>query len=240
MQDDIRRLEDKIDALTKIVIEKITTEKTERTLLSSPTTAELMKALSLAQKSYKPIVDLSINAYSEIAYASMQRVIDATREALCANGLTVTQIFFDHDYEILHTRLGHSSGEFFESQMIIRANGNDPVALTSYKNWIKRIAYCGIVGCPIPKEDDDAVKYNHSLGNKVALRGSAAKKKDESFELINKNQYDEIILELEGYPDLAQMVLDQLEIESFKEMRQSQFPGAIKGVREEKFKMKIR
>ena len=240
MQDDIRRLEDKIDALTALVLEKVKPVQIARAFLSSLTTAELMKALSIAQKSYKPIVDLSINPYSEQAYASMQRVVDATREPLCENGLTVTQVFFDHDYEILHTRLGHSSGEFIESQMIVRANGNDPVALTSYKNWLKRIAYCGIVGCPIPKEDDDAVKYNESLGDKVALRGSAAKKKNESHEFINQTQYDEIILELEGYPDLAQMVLDQLEIESFKEMRQSQFPNAIKGIREEKFKMKIR
>lgn len=240
MQDDIRRLEDKIDALTALVLEKVKPEKAARTFFSSSTTAELAKALSLAQKDYKPINELKENTYSEIAYASLQQVIDATRPALCLNELSVMQIFFDHDYEILHTRLEHSSGEFIESQIIVRANGNDPVALTSYKNWLKRIAYAALVGCAIPREDDDAVKYNHSLGDKVALRGSAAKKKDESFELINKQQYDEIILELEGYPDLAQMVLDQLEIESFKDMRQSKFPSAIKGIREEKFKMKIR
>ena len=236
MHDEIRRLEDKIDVLTKLVSDRVTTPSLIKRVNQSEATIELSKALSLAQKDYKPITSLNENTYSGIAYASLQQVVNATRDALCANGLSVIQIPFDYMHDasqILHTQLRHSSGEYVESQMIVKANGNDPVALTSYMNWLKRTAYAAIVGCPIPKEDDDCVRYAQGDA-KPLLRGSAAKRKDESYERINKAQYDELILELEGYPDMAQMLMDDHEIDDLHEMRQSKWRAAITKIRENK------
>jgi hypothetical protein len=236
MQDELRRLEDKIDALTKIVQERLTTPTLIKTVNQSTSTVELSKALAIAQKDYKPITYLNENTYSNIAYASLMQVVDATRVPLCNNGLSVIQILFDYMHDasqILHTQLRHSSGEYVESQMIVKANGNDPVALTSYINWLKRTAYSSIVGCPIPKEDDDCIRY--AQGNeKPLLRGSAAKRKDESYERINKTQYDELVLELDGYPDMAQMLMDDHEIDDLHEMRQSKWRAAITKIRENK------
>ena len=237
LEDNIRRLEDKIDILTKIVLERVEPLSYIKKVNQSESTIELSKALALAQGAYKPIKELEENKYSGIAFASIQAVIDATREPLTSNGISVIQVINDYSHDssqIIHTQLKHSSGEFVESQMIVKANGNDPVALTSYISWLKRTAYSSITGCHIPREDDDCIRYQKGSNEKKLLRGSAANRKDESYERINKVQYDELVEELDGYPDMAQMIMDDHEIDDLHELRQSKWKSVITKVRTNK------
>lgn len=229
-------LSDKIDALKSRIDELLKRPTNGKYISKSDKLDELTIALSKAQAEYKPIVNLRDNAYSDIAYASLQDVIDATRPALTKNNLAVTQVLFDYAEDacqILHTQLLHSSGQFIDSQMIVKPNGNDPIAITSYINWLKRIAYSALVGCAIPKEDDDAVRHAKQEAKPI-LRGSAAKRKDESYDRVNKQQYDELVLELDGFPDLAQMLMDEQEIDDLHDLPQSKWRSALNKIRENK------
>jgi hypothetical protein len=237
-------LSDKIDELTKLIDSFIKKPSTGKFINKSSGIELISTALAKAQASYKPIIDLKENTYTEIAYASMQQIIDATRDALTENGLAVVQVIFDYPEDacqMLHTQLIHTSGQFFESQMMVKPNGNDPAAITSYINWLKRTAYSAIVCCAIPKEDDDAVRHAKMLGEgKSPLRGSAAKRKNESYDRVNKQQYEEIALECDGYPELAEMLMRDYEIDDLHELNQDVWRKAITKIRENKLLLKGR
>src|SRR4030042_543816 len=60
--------------------------------MNSETVGKIAKALSLAQSQFKPIKRESVNPFYKSKYADLAAIIEATKDALTANGLTVTQL----------------------------------------------------------------------------------------------------------------------------------------------------
>jgi len=232
-------MEAKLNKILEL-LEKLTQDApASRSFLRSESIDELASALSKAQSEYTEVVSSERNTYSSIAFASLHSVVTATRAALTKNGLSVIQDIFDHDdgASVLHTILLHNSGQFIESQMRIKPNGNEPTEITSYINWMKRTCYSSLVGCPIPNEDDDAESYI-STQRKLPARGSAKRRKDLSYDIISKTQLEELEYELDGFPDTAEEILELYELQNIADLPKEKYRSVIIKVREIKQQLK--
>lgn len=106
-------------------------------------------------KNGKPIPD----------YADLAMILDTVRDALSANGLSVTQSFMPFGNEgtmMLVTTLGHKSGQFQRSFLPMKGNVQ-PQQLAAAATYLKRVALCALVG--IAADDDDDGEIANSSHN---------------------------------------------------------------------------
>lgn len=115
-------------------------------------------------------------------YADLATVIDTARQALAANGLSVTQTFMPFGEDggmMLVTTLGHKSGQFQRSYLPMKGNVQ-PQALASTATYLKRVAMCAILGIAADDDDDgQQANVNHaeaSAGDEMRIVNALIKK----------------------------------------------------------------
>lgn len=115
---------------------------------------ELMAALAKAQSEMSHAVKDSNNPYFKSKYADLPSVWEACRGPLTRNGLAVTQTL-SHDGErtILNTILGHSSGQWIRSAMVLPVQKPGPQEIGSCITYCRRYSLAAIVG--MCQDDDD-------------------------------------------------------------------------------------
>jgi hypothetical protein len=197
---------------------------------------ELASALAKAQAEMKLAGLDSANPYFKSRYADFASIVKASRPALTKHGLCVTQqiIMGEEGQNILLTRLLHASGQFLESMMRIIPAKNDLQTLGSYLTYLKRYAYAAIVGVVASDEDDDgevAMAPARTKQEKGVELNTKYDPREESHELISKDQIAEIEYELAAYPDIAEMVLDGLKLQSIADMPKSKYRASIERIR---------
>ncbi len=208
----------------------------------SKNTQELFTALAQAQLEMPLAIPNKTNPYFMLPYADLAEVIKVSRPSLSKNGLSVMQQILptDEGQSILHTILGHSSGQWIESQNRIIPPKNDISTLNSYITSLKRIAYAALIGVCIADEDDDG-EIAMIKAREIVAKGpsiNAYNPKAQSSDTITKEQLEELEYELSEYPDLAEEVMDQLRIQSLADMPKSKYHASvtrirkIKGIRE--------
>src|ERR1700742_2994944 len=108
---------------------------------------ELMGALAKAQGEMEVAGKDSANPFFKSKYADLASIVSASRPYLAKNGLSVMQkIELDgEDRRILVTILGHSSGQFITSRMIINPLKEDIQSLGSAITYLRRYAYASLV-----------------------------------------------------------------------------------------------
>src|SRR4030043_268043 len=122
--------------------------------MNSETVGQIAKALSLAQSQFKPIKRESVNPFYKSKYADLAAIIEATKDALTANGLTVTQLIQPSpDHVAIETMLIHGSGEWLKSMIELKPKADDPQAFGSACTYARRYALGAILG--VASEDDD-------------------------------------------------------------------------------------
>lgn len=120
---------------------------------------KLLAALTKAQGALKVAKKDSNNPFFKNVYADLVSVIKASREALCANGLSVIQrLDLEEGRLVLLTRLCHSSGQWIESAIAVNPPNNNIQTLGSYLTYLRRYTYAALVGVVASDEDDDAEK----------------------------------------------------------------------------------
>lgn len=108
------------------------------------------------------------------SYADLAAIIKATRPALSANGLSVTQLMHEGvENRYLVTILAHASGQWYRSDTIIPSNLG-PQELGSYLTYMRRYNYCGITGVAAEDDDDGTV----AQGRASQANTSSKKPKD--------------------------------------------------------------
>lgn len=117
---------------------------------TSESVATLAKSLVLAQKKIKHATKDSKNPHFRNDYASLESVIDATKEALLEQDVTVLQ---GMDSDTLVTRLQHASGEFIETSVRLVLSKQDMQGLGSAITYGRRYALAAILN--ISQADDD-------------------------------------------------------------------------------------
>lgn len=198
---------------------------------------DLATALAKAQ-SEMPIAGLNkTNPYFKSAYADMGSIVSASRPYLTKNGLSVLQqiIHQDDGQGILYTILTHTTGQWIQSKARIVPPKNDIQTISSYITYLKRITYAALIGVVTGDEDDDAeaavATSRETFAKGVALN-TKYNPKEEVAEVITKEQLEELEYELGEYPDVAEMVLEGLKIQSLADMPKSKFLASVQRIRQ--------
>lgn len=131
---------------------------------TSPSIANLVAALSVAQSKFRPVTkDRNASIQSKTggsfryAYADLATGIGAIKEALSANGLAVVQPARLGDGSIVVTTLlAHSSGEWISEEMSWPVAASDNRSIGSGITYARRHSLLAMVGAAATDEDDDA------------------------------------------------------------------------------------
>lgn len=196
---------------------------------------QLFAALAKAQGEMQIASKKSENPYFKNKYADLPEMVKASRECLSKNGLSVIQQTQTNNdgQSVLHTILGHASGEWISSQMRILPPKSDVQTLGSYISYLKRYSYAALVGVVASDEDDDG-EVAVATDRDLFAKGPAEtyKPKNESYETVSKDQLDELQYELVNYPDIAEEVLNKMKIQSLADLPKSKFRISIERIRE--------
>lgn len=128
-------------------------------MLHSDQMNEIATALSKAQKSIKGADKSASNPFFKSKYADLGSIIEAAREALTDNGLSVSQCPFSTENRIgVETMLLHSSGQWIISAIDLpmgdeRGKSNAQV-LGSIITYLRRYSYAAMVGVYADDDND--------------------------------------------------------------------------------------
>lgn len=120
---------------------------------------ELFSALSKAQGMIKPAEKDNTNPFLKNKYSTLDACWSACREALSANGLSVTQSLVKEEGQLaLCSVLAHASGQYITSTMPLLIMKQDPQSLGSALTYAKRYLLCAQVGLTSGDVEDDGEK----------------------------------------------------------------------------------
>lgn len=132
----------------------------------------------------------SKNPHFKSKYASLAEVIDTAKPVLAKHGLAIVQLpAYRQDLgPVLCTRVIHTSGQFFEEDMILNPVKNDPQGIGSALTYMRRYSIPGV--CMIASEDDDdgnaaSYKPNVTSVQAKAISMEEAKKNIASFKTVD-------------------------------------------------------
>lgn len=154
---------------------------------------ELFSALAKAQAEIKALpktghVSFGARSYS---HAEFNEACNYLFPILSKHGLCISQTYVNNG-STLKTILGHSSGQFIESDInlcIPHSQIDDPQVFGKHSTYYKRYALMGVVGLSAEKEDDDAVKTHHKPSQQVYAPPSRPAPSQE--DKINSNPFND-------------------------------------------------
>lgn len=162
---------------------------------TSPELNELAAALAKAQGAIKAALKDSLNPHFKSKYADLAGVMEACREPLSANGLSVTQWPGEcaSGQMSMTTMLLHASGQWMRETLSIPLSKVDAQGYGSATTYARRYALAAAVG--VVQDDDDG---NSASNPKGAANDSPAKAPAHS---KLKTELRGLVHELEGIGD---------------------------------------
>jgi hypothetical protein len=137
---------------------------------SSPTTGELVKALSKAQAEF-PVVELdAANPHFRSKFASFRQCSESLRGPLCKHGLSLPDYLpgFMGNQPVLVGTLRHGSGEYLRGVVPLLAGKQDMQGYGAAVTYAKRTLLMALTGAFSGEVDDDGES------NRVSSAASAA------------------------------------------------------------------
>ena len=121
---------------------------------------ELAAALVKLQGEIGAATKGSDNPYFKSKYADLAAIREAARPHLLKNGLAIPQMLFtyidgDNVYVGVTTRVQHASGQWMESDFMLRPTKNDPQAFGSAATYVCRYTLAPIVGLSLVDDDGE-------------------------------------------------------------------------------------
>jgi hypothetical protein len=123
---------------------------------TSDTITKISSALVKAQGELNAVSKDGNNPHFRSKYATLQNIVESTRDTLRKHGLAVVQTFGETDgtYINLITTLLHESGEYISGTFTMRPSKADPQGLGSATTYARRYALSAVLGI-VADEDDD-------------------------------------------------------------------------------------
>lgn len=140
---------------------------------TSETLNELATALVGFHKAMGKVKKEASNPFFKSKYASLPNILDAIREPLTANNLSIVQ--FPSGENELTTILMHASGQFMQSSYVMKPVKNDPQGVGSCITYQRRYAVGAILSLSIDEDDDG----NGASGNTKQPQQPKAKPQEE-------------------------------------------------------------
>jgi len=142
--------------------------------MKSESIKELAGALSKAQGAFDHAKKDVANTFFKSRYADLASVIDAAKQPLADNGLSVVQIvdMTESGDMYLETMLLHSSGEFISGRYPIKPIKPDPQSVGSAITYSRRYAFSAMTGIAADDDDGNAASQGYkqeSVNYKAAI-----------------------------------------------------------------------
>lgn len=221
---------------------KIDSFANDKKIQSKPIRSEKLDQLGIALSKAQadmPIAELNkTNPYFKSTYADLKSIVAASRPALTKYGLSVIQDLYDDEDGCawLETTLLHgASDQWICSRKRVIPAKNDIQTISSHTTYLKRMCYASLIGVVTGDEDDDgetAVATTRETFAKGTALNAKYNPKETSPDVITREQLEELEYELSEYPDICEMVLDGLKIQSLADMPKSKYMASITRVRE--------
>lgn len=190
---------------------------------TSENITEISKAMNVAQKEMRPAAKDSTNPHFRSKYSDLASVMDAIREPVGNNGLSIWQdATLDETGVNITTRIVHVSGQWVEfGPLTIPLGKRDAHAVGSACSYGKRYALCAALGV-VSDDDDD--------GNKAVASQEKSCQKPKK---IGKEQWTELNQLIDQCdPEYQKNLWDYLTsqgITSFADMEEAMFLKLRKG-----------
>lgn len=122
---------------------------------TSESITKISAALVKAQGELNAVHKDGNNPHFRSKYATLQNIVESTRDTLRKHGLAVVQTFNETDgtYVSLTTTLLHESGEYISGTISMRPTKNDPQSIGGCATYARRYSYA-IIGL-VTDDDDD-------------------------------------------------------------------------------------
>ena len=135
---------------------------------TSESITKIASALVKAQGELNAVSKDGNNPHFRSKYATLQNIVESTRDTLRKHGLAVVQTFSDTDgtYISLNTTLLHDSGEYISGTFSMRPSKVDPQGLGSATTYARRYALSAILGI-VTDDDDDGNAASQPTGDRA-------------------------------------------------------------------------
>lgn len=189
---------------------------------------EIMAALAKAQGLYEPLKNNCKNKRGE-SYANLQAVLNATRKGLSENGLGFSQHIEIIDKEgmtLLVSTVGHSSGQHLGScvRLIIGKTDLQTSNIIEIHKRIQAMMLLGVAANPDdPYSYDDNGEEQNELQLMEQIKTPRIAQKNYSKDTVSKDQYNELLIELEGYPEVATDIMKYYEITTLDDIPREEY-----------------
>lgn len=191
---------------------------------------EIMGALAKAQGSYKTLI--ANQEASGRKFANLQSILLAVRESLSSNGLGFFQFIELLDEgsgaALLKTTIGHESGQYITSCARVVAGRTDRQTGNIYEVH-KRLHALMLLGIapsendPIAFDDNGEMMAEERLKDQLRKPDSPKKEEIDHNDVINKHQYEELLLELTGYSKVAEDIMEAYDIRTLADLPASEY-----------------
>lgn len=187
---------------------------------------ELFAALAKAQAEMQLAKEDSVNPFFKSNYADLVSVIKSTRPHLNKHGLCVIQRVMPSGdgRTFLHTRLGHASGQWMESKIILISAKADMQGLGGAITYGRRYAYAALVGAIAGETDDD--------GEIAVGRGEKKVIEKKPISTITQTQAKKLLELITPIPDdkLLDKILEHYKLSKLSDLPQSLYDECTKRV----------
>jgi len=196
---------------------------------------KIMQALAKARGSYKSLVPNEDAPRGK--FANIMAIFEATREALAENELAFYQYLELLDEgsgaSILKSVLGHSSGQYIMSCARIIPGTTDGATGNIYEIH-KRFHALMLLGIapstndPMAHDDGGELQDETYLINK--LKKPHSEKKVDRRDVVSTEQYNELMIELDSYPEIVENILEVYNIESLADLPKEEYHPAMRQI----------
>lgn len=197
---------------------------------------KIMGALAKAQGTYK-----KLNPNQETpsgTFANLSAILDAVKQPLADNGLG----FYQHielldegsGAALLHTVLGHESGQWISSSARVVAGKTDRSTGNIYEIH-KRFHALMVLGIAPSQHDPLAFDDNGELlAEQYTLDQLKKPKKDKEIDTdhtLTKDRYNDLLIELDGYDDIAKGIMETYDVETLADLPNSEYHTILAKIR---------
>lgn len=197
----------------------------------------LAGALAKAQGTYKPLIANEIGPRGP--YANLKATLEAVRESLSQNALA----FIQHEElmdegmgaVILITTIMHESDQFTSSRARI-IQGSTLRETGTNTATIKRRQAQTLLGIAPSENDPDSYDDDgKDMAEKHLMKEIRKPRLDQKItdrnDVIDKRQYEELLIELDGYPALADDIMKKHDITTLADLPHSFYHQALMSIR---------
>jgi hypothetical protein len=199
---------------------------------------EIMGAIAKAQGSYKTLVANQDAPGGK--FANLQAILAAVRESLATNGLGFFQFIELLDEgsgaALLKTTIGHESGQYISSCARVVAGKTERQTGNIYEIH-KRLHALMLLGIapsdndPIAFDDNGEIMAEQHLVAQLRKPDSPKKEEIDRTDVINKTQYDELLIELSGFDKIAKDIMEVYDIHTLADLPSGEYHRARDKIR---------